>query len=305
MVRLLAIGLVMVLAACGKEGGDSRPPTPSGPRPEAEGPRAPAVEPPAPAAERVEPAWAKVSRAQIDEARRLRVPVAYEEPTTGMRFVLIPGGTFQMGSRDGEGQPRERPQHAVTLSPYYLSIHETTNAQYKRMKADHDSIYGVGDTEPVRRVSHDEATAYAAWLDGQGAQKGHALPTEAQWEYACRAGSTTQWSFGDDEAQLKDYAWYGENGVSTHPVGEKKPNTWGLYDMHGNVWEWCADDFHDDYKGAPANGSAWIDSPRASDRVYRGGSESLPADALRSSNRSGGPPDDPLSFRLARSVTPR
>ena len=123
--------------------------------------------------------------------------------------------------------------------------------------------------------------------------KDYRLPSEAEWEYACRAGSETEFCFGDDAKRLGEFAWYSENSESkTHPVGEKKPNAWGLYDMHGNVWEWVEDDWHDSYEGAPDDGSAWIDKPRGSDRVVRGGSWGDVARYCRSAVRSGYAPVD-------------
>ena len=215
-----------------------------------------------------------------------------------------------MGSKEGEGEEDERPQHAVTLTAFYVSIHETTNAQYKRFKADHDGRFD-GSTQPVENVSHIDAEAFAAWLNGQGATKGHALPTEAQWEYACRAGSTTRWSCGEDEAKLIEYAWYYANsGRQTHPVGEKKPNGWGLYDMHGNVLEWCRDSYDSSFYQRPAarqTDGANVEAS-ASTRVFRGGSRDLSAKYARSARRYWFQPglrDFSLGFRLARPVTAR
>jgi formylglycine-generating enzyme required for sulfatase activity len=111
------------------------------------------------------------------------------------------------------------------------------------------------------------------------------LPSEAEWEYACRAGANTAYSFGDDAARLRDYAWYGENsGEKTHPVGQLKPNAFGLYDMHGNVWEWCADPWHDNYTGAPSDGRVW-EASGGPDRVFRSGSCYGGPQYVRSANR--------------------
>lgn len=130
------------------------------------------------------------------------------------------------------------------------------------------------------------------------------LPSEAQWEYACRAGTTTRCYWGDDPSytQIGNYAWYAYNSTSqTHPVGQKLPNAWGLYDMLGNVWEWCEDWYHSSYTGAPTDGSAWV-SPTSSNRVARGGGR-VSIGGCRSANRGGDHPSDAsieLGFRLAR-----
>jgi len=130
------------------------------------------------------------------------------------------------------------------------------------------------------------------------------LPTEAEWEYAVRAGTTTTFSYGDDISRLNEYAWYWDNSEGkTHPVGQKTPNVWGLYDMHGNVFEWVEDDWHDTYKGAPADGGAWKDEQRGAYRVLRGGSwASMLASAGRPVAASTGLRSSNIGFRLSRSV---
>jgi formylglycine-generating enzyme required for sulfatase activity len=133
---------------------------------------------------------------------------------------------------------------------------------------------------PVEQVSWDDICGpdgFLARLNAltEGARpEGQAfrLPTEAEWEYACRAGTDTAYSFGDDPADLGAHGWFYDNAEGrTHPAGQKKPNPWGLHDLHGNVWEWCADVWHDDYKGAPKDGSAWMDGGEQALRVLRGG----------------------------------
>jgi formylglycine-generating enzyme required for sulfatase activity/uncharacterized caspase-like protein len=270
-------------------------------------------QPAAPTPAGTEPAWARglVSEAQRAEARRLGVPVAYEESAAQMRFVLIPGGTFMMGSAesDSSGYSDERPQHRVTVSPFYLSVYEVTSEQYRRSLRSHDSGNKFdGAAQPAVQVSHEDAEGYAGWLSGGVGGRPYRLPSEAEWEHACRAGTSTRWSFGDDESRLGEHGWFdGNGGGVTHDVGQKRPNGWGLFDMHGNVWEWCADDWHDTYAGAPTDGRAWIDSPRAAQRVDRGGSWFLTAQGLRSAVRLRDGPsgrNDFLGFRLARAVTP-
>ena len=148
-------------------------------------------------------------------------------------------------------------------------------------------------------VSWEDARRYAKWA-------GLRLPSEAEWEYACRAGTSTRYYTGDTEEDLKRAGWYEANsGNQTHPVGEKEANGFGLYDMHGNVWEWTEDDWHGNYKGAPDDGRPWIDDPRGSDRVIRGGSWGSVAQHCRSAIRGYGGPgdrDDDVGFRLSRSV---
>jgi formylglycine-generating enzyme required for sulfatase activity len=253
------------------------------------------------------PAWAVplLSQAQKDEAQRLKVAAAFDEPTTGMRFVLIPGGTFMMGSPDpkSNGFPglSTLPQHRVTVPPFYMSIHETTVEQFRQMDG-YPRAESLAGTRPWT-TGAIEAEEFAAWLSLEDPSASvYSIPTEAQWEYAARAGTTTHWSFGDDEAQLGQYGWFKDNaGGETHPVGQKKPNPWGLFDMHGNVDEWCADDKHPTYAGAPTDGTAWIDSPRGEARVTRGGDCYSQPDFLgseyRLSSATGG------GFRLARTVS--
>ena len=189
-----------------------------------------------------------------------------------MDFIWIPPGKFRRGG-DGERE------FEVTLSRgFWLGKTPVTQAQYEILMGNNPSHFKKsGGAAPVESVNWEEATACCrrvgellASAGGGEAVLGR-LPTEAEWEYACRAGTQTQFSFSDDEAQLGDHAWYGENsGGKTHPVGQKKPNAWGLHDMHGNVWEWCQDGRRTYTK------EAQIDpvGPTKSDgsRVLRGGS---------------------------------
>jgi formylglycine-generating enzyme required for sulfatase activity len=188
-----------------------------------------------------------------------------------MKLVLIRPGKFMMGSPDSE-QGRasdEGPQHEVTISkPFYIGVTEVTQAQYEAVMGTNPSA-NKGPTNPVENVSWDEAVEFCRRLS-EKTRKIFSLPTEAEWEYACRAGTQTRFSFGDSGSVLGDYAWYTSNsGGKTHPVGLKKPNPWGLYDMHGNVLEWCAD-WYGSYSSGPSTDPQGATS--GNDRVIRGGS---------------------------------
>ena len=200
------------------------------------------------------------------------------EPTTGMEFVFVPGGCFQMGSNNGDSD--EKPAHKVCLEGFWMGKYEVTQAQWENIMGENPSSF-KGANRPVERVSWNDAQAFLKKLNAnpshsplnQGGQRGvFRLPSEAEWEYTARAGTQTAYAFGDDPARLGDYAWFDDNsGNKTHPVGQKKPNAFGLYDMHGNVWEWVADTWHNNYGGAPTDGSVW-DSGDSDWRVLRGGS---------------------------------
>jgi sulfatase modifying factor 1 len=201
--------------------------------------------------------------------------------TIGMKLNKIPAGTFLMGSPEGEeGRYDREHQHKVTITnPFYMQTTEVTQGQWKAVMGTEPwkGEYSVkeGPNYAASHVSWDDAVAYCKKLSEKEG-KTYRLPTEAEWEYACRAGTQTRWSFGNDEKVLGDYAWYYENAWDidekyAHQVGLKKPNAFGLYDMHGNVFEWCNDYFEKDYyKQSPAKdptGPAF-----GHDRVLRGGS---------------------------------
>jgi len=177
-----------------------------------------------------------------------------------MKFVLIPAGEFTMGGPDSEEDSfaNERPQHQVRITkPFYLGVYEVTQGQYVRLMGKNPSFF-QDENNPVQCVSWEDAQEFCRRLSSRRTEKVagciYRLPTEAEWEYACRAGSTTKWCFGDSEDLLKEYAWHKKNSdFEIHPVGEMEPNAWGLHDMHGNVCEWCSDWYDKDYyKHSPA-----------------------------------------------------
>ena len=227
--------------------------------------------------------------------------------TIGMDFVLIPAGSFKMGGDDND---IEQPIHKVTISrQFYLQNTQVTQGHWKAVMGHNPSEFiKCGDKCPVESVSWDDVQEFIKKLNKKEGGDLYRLPTEAEWEYACRAETTTEFSFGNDKSKLGDYAWFDDNSWDkTHPVATKKPNAWGLYDMHGNVWEWVEDDWHDNYDGAPDDGRAWIDDPRGPHRVLRGGSWYFDPSYCRSAARFGvalGDRDNNLAlgFRLARSV---
>ncbi|MCG3196475.1 MAG: Serine/threonine-protein kinase PknD [bacterium] len=220
----------------------------------------------------------------------------------GMKLKLIQPGSFRMGSEKGDND--ERPVHEVRITkPFYLGVYPVTQDEYEAVIGNNPSHF-KSSSRPVESVSWDDAIDYCRKLSAkEGVQ--YRLPSEAEWEYACRAGSTTEYCCGDGESRLGQFAWYsGNSGYKTHPVGQKQPNSWGLYDMHGNVWEWCQDWYHDSYVGAPTDGSAWK-SEGGPYRVIRGGDWGYSAGYCRSAGRDWDGPHGRINFigfRLARTI---
>ena len=207
-----------------------------------------------------------------------------------LEMVTIPAGSFTMGS-DESDYDDEKPQHQVKLQEFYLGKYPVTQEQYQAIMGNNPSKFKDNPKNPVELVSWDDAQEFCQKLNQKTGKK-YRLPTEAEWEYACRAGTQTRYYFGDDEKQLGEYAWFDKNSDSkTHPVGQKKPNNWGLHDMSGNVWEWCEDPWHDSYANKPEdiknNGnSIWSDS-NESRHILRGGSWDYDSRSCRSAYRFG------------------
>ena len=194
-----------------------------------------------------------------------------------LEMVAIPGGAFLMGSPEDE-QGRfedEGPQHQVTLSAFFMGRYPVTQAQWRAVtslpqverKLDPDPSQFKGDKRPVEQVNWFDAMEFCARLSAHTSQT-YTLPSEAQWEYACRAGTTTAFHFGQTLANSQANF----SRKATTEVGSFPPNSFGLSDMHGNVFEWCLDYFHDDYEGAPTNGTAWVTGEYDYIRSRRGGS---------------------------------
>jgi formylglycine-generating enzyme required for sulfatase activity len=223
-----------------------------------------------------------------------------------MHFVLIPAGTFMMGSGiEQEGDEDEKPQHQVTLSsPLYVQTTPVTQGQWHQVMGENPSFFReCGEDCPVENVSWDEVQEFIEKLNRMEGTDQYRLPTESEWECACRAGSTGSFCFGDQEAELGKYAWYEKNSEkSTHPVGLLKANPWGLYDVHGNVYEWCQD-WYGQYPPGPVTDP---EGPSSGEhRVLRGGSWNGDADDLRSAYRlrfSPGYRYNHVGFRVARNL---
>jgi formylglycine-generating enzyme required for sulfatase activity len=230
--------------------------------------------------------------------RRAASASGYTEPLStdseaeiGLDMILIPSGSFTMGApqSEPESQERERPQHEVALPPFYLGRHVVTQAQWRTVAGypridldlDPDPSRFKGDSRPVEHVSWDDAQEFCQRLSAKTG-KSYCLPGEAQWEYACRAGTTTPFHFGETiTSELANYS--GTKTYNESPEGEYRrettdvdsfpANDWGLHDMHGNAWEWCEDDWHESYDGAPSDGRAWVEAdPENELRLLRGGS---------------------------------
>jgi formylglycine-generating enzyme required for sulfatase activity len=228
-------------------------------------------------------------------------------------LVVIPAGSFQMGSNDYED---EKPLHSVNIKSFALGKYEVTQGQWKAVMggSNPSSFKDCGDTCPVETVSWDDIQKYIKELNSRSGQQ-YRLPSEAEWEYAARARTTSKYWWGDSASH--EYANYGKDEcceglaqgrdkwVNTAPAGQFPPNAFGLYDMHGNVWEWVQDYYHDNYQGGPTDGSAWESGGKKESRVLRGGSWLNSPSNLRSAIRIRDAPDirfSRLGFRLARTL---
>jgi formylglycine-generating enzyme required for sulfatase activity len=227
-------------------------------------------------------------------------------------MVVVPPGNFCMGSRVDIGEKREHPQHAVTITrPFAVAKYELSFDEWDACATFGDCSAGISaeggqrGKHPVINVTWEDAQQYVKWLSRMTGKR-YRLLSEAEWEYAARAGSTTLFSFGNDDALLGDYAWFSANAENgPQVVGSRKPNAWGLYDMHGNVSEWVEDCFHDTYQGAPSDGTAWLKGSTCSRRVIRGGSWRYGAKILRAASRDWLQIDksqDDVGVRIAREL---
>ncbi len=241
------------------------------------------------------------------------------ETPSGIEMIAISGGSFEMGSKNG--QPDEQPVHQVTIAPFWMDRYEVTQELFAKFQMP-DPSHFKNPKGPVDQANWTDAAMFCnersyaeglkpcydeeTWACDFDAN-GYRLPTEAEWEYACRAGATGAYGFGDNGRMLAEYAWYeGNSEGKTHTVGEKKANAWGLHDMHGNVVEWCQDRYSEDYY-ARSDKQDPTGPVEADERVLRGGSWKSSPDACRSSYRTSDPSiddtclaNDTIGFRCVR-----
>lgn len=246
-------------------------------------------------------------RRHTKTVQRFIEPLPLEADAIPLAVIWIPGGEFLMGCPDGEdGYDHEKPQHPVRVPSFAMGQYPVTQAQWRAVaqlpqqqrKLEPDPANFKGRDRPVEQVSWDDATEFCARLAARTG-RAYRLPTEAEWEYACRAGTTTPFHFGETlSPEVANYdcsETYGERGIKGEPIGQTTPvdryaiaNRFGLSDLHGNVWEWCQDDWHNSYAGAPEDGSAWLDSDDGnSAKVIRGGSWRHVPRGCRSAYRDG------------------
>jgi formylglycine-generating enzyme required for sulfatase activity len=221
-----------------------------------------------------------------------------------LELIKLPAGSFLMGSPDSDpdAYKDEKPRHLVKIKAFAIGKYPITQAQYEALTGKKPSKFTGNPNNPVEYVTWHDTQEFCQKLSRfTWYQKQYRLPSEAEWEYACRAETSTRYYFGDDSSQLGNYAWFDKNsGRQTQPVGKKKPNPWGLYDMHGNVWEWCQDRWHKNYNGAPTDGTAWIQSNDRS-RILKGGCWCLNSRSCRSASHHGVNPSngfDQYGFRI-------
>jgi formylglycine-generating enzyme required for sulfatase activity len=302
LVFLILLGPIQQISVVTGQGGDPRKPKPT-PTPAKKSSRPPPVRARPknlPTSPRDSSVVATPSPTPTPTPTPIPTPSPTPTPTpmprtrtgqAGIEFVLIPAGELMMGSTNGE--EREKPVHRVAISqPFYMGKYEVTQAQWQAVMGNNPSHFKNCDNCPVEQVSWDDTQYFLTKLNDRNDGSHYRLPSEAEWEYACRAGTT-----GDYAGDLDLMAWYRRNSdpFRTHPVGSKQSNAWGLYDMHGNVFEWCQDWLDEEYyRNSPSSDPQGSSSGQG--RVLRGGSWYIDAGDLRSAYRGWTAPDKRSDF---------
>lgn len=263
----------------------------------------------------------EAKRRQADAAKKYGVPVVRKVDLgegVAIEFLLVPAGRYWMGSPDGEpdreknlpgGCAPENLHEVVLTRPFYLGRTEVTQAQYQAVMGSNPSNpKGADPNKPVEKVTWEKSQEFCVKLGDIARAKGR-LPTEAEWEWACRAGTTGRFALGDDVAALDRLAWYSKNSKGvTHPVGQKEANAWGFHDMHGNVMEWVFDTW---YRPDPYPSGVSIDptgSVKGGHKIRRGGHFGSSEDRVRSAHRyygNGPHTDRDMGFRAAIEISPK
>lgn len=215
----------------------------------------------------------------------------------GIDFIALPAGSFIMGSAMG-GREDERPSRTVRVMPFFMSRFEVTQKQWTAVMGDNPSRFR-DPRRPVDQVTWEQAMEFVSRLNRLERTNRYRLPSEAEWEYAARAGSTSAWFFGDDGRQMSEFGWV-DGREGTHAVGRKSANPWGLYDMYGNVWEWVFECYHPTYTDAPPDARPWAGG-NCQRRVMRGGGWDSDAMSARSAARGSYPQgmgDAATGFRI-------
>jgi len=252
--------------------------------------------------QRGEHGWLVEARQRPQDAVNSNPNMSWTEPATGMEFVWVPAGCFQMGCGPwtSDCQDHEKPQHEVCVSGFWMGQYEVTQSQWEMIMGHNPSRF-KGSNNPVENVSWNMAKDFVARLNGRGPVGGFSLPTEAQWEYACRAGGRREKYCGGDDVDR--VAWYSNNSAGRiQPVGTRSPNALGLFDMSGNVWEWVEDVYDKEAYSRHSRNNPLITSG-SKYRVLRGGSWYVSPWFVRSTGRNKNSPDDRISmfgFRLVR-----
>lgn len=248
--------------------------------------------------------FSKTGHTNAQTSVRANKKADHVDPYTGMEFVLVKGGAYEMGDPFGDGFPWEQPVHTVTVSDFYIGKYEVTQEQWEKVMGNNPSYFKGDGRLPVDKVSWNDIQEFIKRLNEKSGEH-YRLPTEAEWEYAARSGGKKEkWAGTSNESEVGDYAWYiGNSGRKSYPVGTKKPNHLGIYDMSGSLWEWVQDWNGTFPKESQINPKGPVSDDKDGYRVYRGGAWDYEPRIVRVFMRSGNKPSYTrqwIGFRLAK-----